>query len=435
LRSYDGVSLPGPGGAAKTLPPESFVNGVLFLQSQTFFGTDSAMQANIARHLDRSRWQVHVAVDPSRSTDSELDAYHNLATIPDVHTVPARFGPLKPAVTPAGLITAASDTAGSLARFLAVAGYVKRRRIDVIHASEKPRDAVGAVLLGKVTRARSVVHLHAKWDRGLAPATRWALRNADRVIGVSAFVKQSAVADGGIAGDRACHVLNGIDPDVWQPRRAPSAVRHEFGIDEATVLIGIASRTFDPTAHPALIRALALTTRAHADVKLLMMGSDGARAAPGHPPLGETLRKLARDLAIEERVIFAGRRTDMPAVMAALDIYAMPTVEEALGTSYLEAMAMQKPVVALASGGVPEIVTDGENGFLVPPGDVEALAQRLSHLVQDQALRAAMGARGRRRIVGALNARRMAADAERVYMDLVSSRSLQRPGFGWARDA
>jgi glycosyltransferase involved in cell wall biosynthesis len=103
----------------------------------------------------------------------------------------------------------------------------------------------------------------------------------------------------------------------------------------------------------------------------------------------------------------------------------MPSVEEALGAAYLEAMAMRKPVVALASGGVPEIIADGEAGFLVPPDAVDVLAERLERLIEDRDLRQAMGARGRQRIDTFLNARRMATDAERVYAELVS-----RPSHG-----
>jgi glycosyltransferase involved in cell wall biosynthesis len=114
--------------------------------------------------------------------------------------------------------------------------------------------------------------------------------------------------------------------------------------------------------------------------------------------------------------------------MAALDIYAMPSVEEALGAAYFEAMAMRKPVVALASGGVPEIITDGDAGFLVPPGAVDVLAERLERLIEDRDLRQAMGTRGRQRIDTFLNARRMATDAERVYAELVS-----RPSHGRER--
>jgi glycogen(starch) synthase len=103
------------------------------------------------------------------------------------------------------------------------------------------------------------------------------------------------------------------------------------------------------------------------------------------------------------------------AIMAACDIYAMPTFEEPFGMVFLEAMALAKPVVSLDSGGVPEVVEHGVTGLLSPPKDVATLADNISRLIDDQALRRTLGVNGRARLLQNFGPDRLAADMEDVY--------------------
>ena len=105
-------------------------------------------------------------------------------------------------------------------------------------------------------------------------------------------------------------------------------------------------------------------------------------------------KALARDLNLSENIIFAGFRTDVQSILAACDIYTMPSYEEPLGLAFLEAMAMQKPVIALASGGVPEIVEDTKSGLLSSPRDIEGLAANILTLIRDPQKRHVMGVYG-----------------------------------------
>ena len=101
--------------------------------------------------------------------------------------------------------------------------------------------------------------------------------------------------------------------------------------------------------------------------------------------------------------------------MAAADLYSMASFEEPFGLVFLEAMAMKRPVVALASGGTPEVLEHGEQGLLSAPGDIEGLAANLLALVRDPARRARMGESGRRRVEALLTSARMARDTAEVY--------------------
>ena len=135
----------------------------------------------------------------------------------------------------------------------------------------------------------------------------------------------------------------------------------------------------------------------------------------------DELKLLARSLGVAEHVIFTGQRSDMPALMAAADVFALPSYEEPFGLVFAEAMAMKKPVVALASGGAPEIVEQGKSGLLSARGDADALAANLLKLLRDSGLRARMGEYGRRRVEEHFALQRLARDMEQVYSAVVAS--------------
>jgi phosphatidylinositol alpha-1,6-mannosyltransferase len=120
----------------------------------------------------------------------------------------------------------------------------------------------------------------------------------------------------------------------------------------------------------------------------------------GEGDLQPRLEELARENAVRDRVIFAGaaRLEQLKAYYSRADVYVMPSLQEGFGIVFLEAMAFGKPVIASEHGGAPEIVQDGVTGFLVKPGDLEALTAHLIQLLQDPALRARMGAAGRQRV-------------------------------------
>jgi glycosyltransferase involved in cell wall biosynthesis len=394
---------------------------VLFLQSQRFFGADSEMHANIMRNLDRATWTVHVALGDTTPSDAPQSAYRNIHLIDDVVIRPTNFGPQRADVTSRysprvwlRFVRLAVDIVG-------LGWYIRRNRIDVIHGTEKPRDAVFAVLLGKLTRARSVVHLHVGWNTWISRTVQWALRNADAVVGVSQFVRESAVRDGGVRPER-CHViLNGIDASRFDPDTDPSPVRAEFDIGDDEVVLGIFSRMSVWKGHLDLARALGVVDGSNPHFRVLVVGTDDVRSAPDRPPVSFELAALTKELGIDDRFVLTGWRTDIELLMAACDIYAMPTFEEPLGVVFLEAMAMMKPVVALQSGGVPEVVTDEEVGLLAPVGDIDGLAERILRLMNDAQLRRRMGAAGRKHVTEVRTSAQMAADADQIYRLLVET--------------
>ncbi len=170
-----------------------------------------------------------------------------------------------------------------------------------------------------------------------------------------------------------------------------------------------------------LIRALAAIRQDLPEARLLIVGEDYPLANPGGRSFEAELRSLARELGLEDRVIFTGFRKDVAPLIAASDVLALPSTGEPFGLVYLEAMAMKRPVVALESGGAPEVVEHGKSGLLCPPGDPQSLANGLLTLLRDPALRARMGEYGRRQVETRFTPARMAAETAQIYLELEGS--------------
>jgi glycosyltransferase involved in cell wall biosynthesis len=132
------------------------------------------------------------------------------------------------------------------------------------------------------------------------------------------------------------------------------------------------------------------------------------------------LQRLAIELGLEDNVQILGERFDIARLLAASDVFALPSYGEPFGLVYLEAMAMKRPVAALNSGGTPEVVIDGETGLLSEYGNNDELAKNLLTLLQDPEMRARMGERGRERVEQNFTSERMARDAERLYENLLN---------------
>lgn len=392
---------------------------VLFMQSQTYFGSDSVMHALIMRNLDRSTIEVHVACnrasDP-RNGPSPLPVLHQ---IPGLHVREMAFGPTLDRRTGWSLRQDVPSIISGVGGLASLAWYIRRNKIRIIHCTEKPRDAFYGLLLARLTGARCVIHLHVKYESWISPLVRWAMRRADAIVGVSRFVAESVVAAGQDPA-KVHWVLNSIDAADWDPRTDGSSVRQQYDISPDVPVVSIMSRLFKWKGHTELLHALALVKERGVDFKLLLVGEDDTRTTPGKGPYSEELKALTRELGLTDYVIFTGYRSDIARLFAASDVFVMPSFEEPFGLVYLEAMAMSRPVVAAASGGAVEVIEDGVTGFLSPRGDIPALADNISRLLLDPTLRQAMGTAGRRRVEQDFTPRRMARDVEVVYEQVLS---------------
>ncbi len=276
---------------------------------------------------------------------------------------------------------------------------------DVVHTHLFKADVFGAAAakIAGVPRLVSSKHNEDQYlkDFGAGLIGRMAARAADRVICISRAV-HGFMAARKLPQDRLVVIPYGMDAPPADPSRR-DAIRREFGAGPDDLVIGTMGRLEEQKGQSDLIDAMA-----HLPSARLVLVGRGSLDAP--------LR--ARAAPLGPRVHFAGFRTDVAAVMAAFDIFALPSRWEGFGLVLLEAMAQGLPIVGSAAGSIPEIVVEGETGLLVPPGDAAALGRALASLAADPARARSLGAAGRRRLDTVYGLRRMIDAYTRLYREL-----------------
>jgi len=387
---------------------------VLYLHAQSDFKADSTIHAHLVRHLDRSKFVVHVACTRGDG-ESIPDSLKEFQRIPDVHLRPTAF---VPGFRERSIETIAKTLRASLdfpLEFAALAHYIRREGIRIIHSTDRPRDALYAVTLARLTGIKSVVHVHVKWSAGYSAPARWAVRNCDAAFSISKFVTDSIVAQGKPRGD-VYTILNSVEADLWDPSVRGDAVRREFSIPEGVPLLASVSRLFAEKGTPELLQAFAVVRKEVPAARLLIVGDE----TPFSQGFAAEMKTLAAKLGVSDAVVFTGPRSDVAQIMAACDVFTMPSYEEPFGLVYLEAMAMKRPVISVDNGGTPEVVEHGLSGLLSPHKDVSTLAANIVKLLADPELRARMGDYGRKRVLESFDTKRMAEDAARAYQAILS---------------
>lgn len=210
---------------------------------------------------------------------------------------------------------------------------------------------------------------------------------------------------------RKIHVVNNaVSPAPVVASAEIRQRRAEFGIDSDELVIGSVGRMEDSNKRFSdLIHAMVLL-RERCNCKLLLIG-DG--------PDVSMLQDLARDLAVGDRVVFAGYQGDTRRLYPLMDVFALASMHEAFGLVLVEAMLAGVPVVATRVGGIP-FVLDGGAGLLVPPGSPESIATEVARLLEDEHLRGSLGARGRERAEQEFHSARYCQDIDALYRALVS---------------
>lgn len=395
--------------------------GVLLIHPQYKYASDSSLYEEIMRRADPSRFAFFVACADGPADDRRASINY-FKQIPGVTVLPITFAPPADARSlkaPGRLLT--RGALPMVTGLFQLAGLIRRHNIRIIHSPEVPHKTIHSLLLARLTGARLLVHLHVLMDDWIPELTRNNMRRADMVVTVSEAVKDSLVAIG-VRAERIRVNLNGIDLGLWHPDLDGAPVRAELGIPAGATVLTIMSRIYPAKGHAEVIRALASLKHEVGDFRFLIVGTDDRTATPGGHSHTEELRALATDLGIGEQVIFTGFRFDAERILAASDIYAMPSPKEACSLAYMEAMAMRCPVIGVSGGGTPEVIEHGVTGLLSKPDDQAALTAHIRSLLTSPSLRTQMGDAGRRRVEQHFTVERMARDMERLYDLLLTDR-------------
>jgi glycosyltransferase involved in cell wall biosynthesis len=390
--------------------------GVLFTHAQDLFLPTSQVHSLLMRYLDRGRLDVHLACTTGTGGEKP-PSLKALETIPHVHLRLTKFGPTISGKSKLDIVRSILLTGPpSIANMAGLVHYIKKHNIGVIHTGYRPRDAFNGVLLAKLAGARTIVHVHSVYGDWFGGRVRWAMTQADGIIAISQFVAESLVA-AGFPSEKVYCVLNAIDVNIWNYDADGSSIREEFGLTSEVPVLALISRLVPAKGHQLLLAALALVRKQVPAFKLLIVGGEdpGGGSLQDGRPYREVLQETIDNLKLDEHVVFTGPRSDVQQILAASDLFTMPSESEGFGQSFAEAMAMKKPVIALDNAGTPEVVEHGKSGLLSPLGDVQQLAENILTLLGNPALRRQMGEYGRMRVEQYFNAQRMANDAEKVY--------------------
>jgi glycosyltransferase involved in cell wall biosynthesis len=274
--------------------------------------------------------------------------------------------------------------------------------VDIVHTHAHFTINTVARVAARLAGARVLSHMHIEnvFRPGPGRRTQIALDNATArlcfsIVAVSEATRTSLVRQG-YPAERLVTVYNGIDPaGPVEPRSL---------VDGPTILE--VARLAEVKGQRTLLAALA-----GLDAAAVLVGTDIE-----HDGAYETeLRAEAKRLGVGDRVVFAGHRDDVPALLAGCDVFCLPSSAEGLPLVVLEAMAAGKPVVAGAAGGTPELVVHGETGLLVPPGDVDALRRALADLLADPERARRLGEMGRERVRTSFSASAASDRIMRIY--------------------
>ncbi len=273
----------------------------------------------------------------------------------------------------------------------ALARLMKTEQFAIIHTHGYFASTFGrlAAILARIsvviTHVHSTYHDYGKRNRLIERVLSYF---TDRIICISRAVETFVTVDEGIRKIKTCLIYNGVDfPVSIDADRCRREVRNSLGIDAAAIVITVVASLTANKGHRLLLEAFAQVFRTHPTVRLAIVGGG---------PLRQEIEAAARKLAIDQSVSLLGVRNDVFELLRASDIFVLPSQNrEGLGVALIEAMAAGLPVIGTNLGGIPEIIVEGENGFLVAPGSPGQLADALVKLVDNQGLRVSMGRRGR----------------------------------------
>jgi glycosyltransferase involved in cell wall biosynthesis len=303
----------------------------------------------------------------------------------------------------------------------ALAAHLARIQPDIIHNHMYRAEIVGtkaALSLQAAGYARPYVMSTVHSSRIRSTEDRDDLRrlmpSVDRLVAVSKSIVRK-IQDEGYAGPPVSLIYNGVDLARYDQQEPCCTLKDEYGMEAGAQIVGVVARLEQEKGHATLLDAWPAVLRTCPDAYLLVVGEGS---------LCDALMQQAADRHIGHRVIFTGRREDVPAVTAALDVAVLPSYREAQGLSVLEAMALSRPVVASNVGGIPEMIEDGVTGLLVPPRDPEALAAAIVRLLTDHQLADVLGRAGRDLVHSRFCLEQMVAAVAELYDEGARSRRL-----------
>lgn len=301
-----------------------------------------------------------------------------------------------------------SFDAGAVSLMLSI---FRKEKPQIVHTHASLSARLAARMAGaKIINTKHCIDSRKTGIKKLAGAC---LNNllSDGIIAVSAAVKQNMV-DNGVPEDKISVIYNGTRPVKELSPEEKSRLRQKWGIAAEDIVVGIVARLAEVKGHKHFVDAAEIISRDNADVKFIIAGIG---------PKEQELKEQVLRQGLADRVVFTGFIENVYEVFNIIDINVISSLSEALCLSIIEGMCVGKPSVGTDTGGIPEVIKDGYNGYLVPAGDSTMLADAILKLIRDPILRKAMGEKGRELVAGNFTATAMAKGIEELYETISNS--------------
>jgi len=386
---------------------------LLFLNTRDSCGADVAVHLTLMANFTPDKVEVFV-ISNSEAADAD-DMRARLAAMPHVKSIFLPLGLPAEKLAKKGKLGKALAYLPSLISMAKAAAFVRKHRIQIVHATDRPRDASYVTLLGYLSGAKSVVHQHAPVSELTRP-TLWGLRNSTAVFAVSESIRSSLI-NAGIRADKIRTVHNSVDADYFDPDAKFDgyvSLNKRFGIPDGAPVAGIAARMNPWKGQLELIGAASLLRESFPNLHIVILGADV-------PAVRAQYEQKARDGGVSERLHFGGFQRDVRPFLQEFDLFVHPSYGEPFSLVLLEAMAMRKPVIACNTGGTPEMITHGRDGWLVRERSEEDVAEAISVLLSDSERSKEIARRARETVRERFTRRHQCDAVIRQYADMIAA--------------
>jgi glycosyltransferase involved in cell wall biosynthesis len=304
--------------------------------------------------------------------------------------------------------------------------FLRRNSYHIVHTHNSKAGFLGR-LAAKLAGVPVIVHtVHGFAFHDQEPLWRQVLfRNlerlgshwCDKMIFISQPLIDWALGDHIVGEEKIVKIYSGIEVDKFHPVKSEekNRIRSKWELRQEEAVVGMVSKLWEGKGHYVLIEAFKLVREKIKDAKLVIVGE-------GY--LYDELFRMVDTNGLRESVLFTGFQMDVSEIIATFDVAVLPSFFEGMGRVILEAMAMEKPVVASRVGGIPDLIDEGINGLMVRPGDVKELADALQKLLSDKGLARKMGREGRKRIQAQFSADIMVRSIEKLYRELLARKGI-----------
>jgi glycosyltransferase involved in cell wall biosynthesis len=296
---------------------------------------------------------------------------------------------------------------------------MKREKVSLVHTHLYDGGKYGRIaarLAGVPAIIHTVHNVYVRRRRKYHWINRALSLFTDRIIAVSGAVKVSVVHYDHITPEKIQVLYNGIDFSRVDFSEKREAIRSELGLSTDQMVIGVVARLEEQKGHQVLLEALSTIPSLQSNLKVLFIGEGKLRLSLE----AETQKK-----GLSDRVFFLGTRKPVYPILKALDLFVLPSLWEGFSLALLEAMAMGLPVIATRVGGAEEVITSGQNGFLISPGDPKALADSIQEAITHRNRFQQMARRGQETVRVHFSKERHLTLLQDLYQEVLTAKGIR----------